>query len=365
MLADMYSNILPPILPALRQQFGLNLFKASVLVVLLLLSSNWFQVLAGHLRSDKQDRWFMYLGLVLAAVISAIGLVPPGTHAMWSMAGLTILAGAGIAMVHPDALRSVHRLSRIPGATSTGIFMASGFVGYAIAGWASTALVSRWGLKALSVLGVLPVLGILALTWIRARPALEAVQKDEGMHQAGPSFWDVMAMAIPAAIATTVFGTLLPTRLVDELGFGLRFGGYSAAVYGTGGAIGSVIWGIVARRIGDLPAAVIALALVMPLTGLYLFLMGKPAAIAILFLVGFFAFASYILLVTVAGTARGSSLSMRMAWVVGGSWGISHLALLGLAMIADRYGTLPVMAGSPIGYLAATAFGISILRRHR
>lgn len=365
MLADLFSNVLPPLLPAVRQHFRLSLFEGSILVVVLLLSSNWLQLVAGYLRSHTRDRWFMYIGLVLASAVTAMGLVPQGSGALWWLCGLAAVTGAGIAMVHPDALRAVHGLDRLPGSVATGGFMASGFAGYAIAGWVSTSLVQRWGLIGLPVLALLPLVGILGLWRMRIRPALETRDEGANLQHGQVPFWMVMAMAIPAGIAMTTFGTLLPTRLVDELGFDLRFGGLSAAVYGMGGAIGSVLWAMAANRLGDLLAAVLAMAVVGPSIGLYLLFMNRPATIVLLFVVGFFSFAAYILLVAVAKSAKGASLSMRMAWIVGGTWGVSNLAFLGLARLADVYGTLVVMAVSPAGYLVAVAFGWFILRRSK
>jgi len=45
-------------------------------------------------------------------------------------------------------------------------------------------------------------------------------------------------------------------------------------------------------------------------------------------------------------------LGQRMAWMVGGSWGVSSLALMAVGPVADRFGTAPVLHLVWIAYLA-------------
>jgi FSR family fosmidomycin resistance protein-like MFS transporter len=367
-VVDMFSNMLPPILPAVRRHFGLSLFQGSILVVVLLLSSNWFQLAAGHLRSGKNDRTFLYVGLVLAACVGLMGLIPSGPQALWLLCGLAVITGMGIAMVHPDSLRAVHTLDRIAPAATTALFMASGFLGFAFAGWASTCLVERWDLRGLYPLLACPLAVIVAIKALRVRLA---VDDSPDAHQSGDQrpqglpFWAVMAMAVPSAMATTLVTTLLPTRLVDELGFSLTFGGLSTTVYGLGGALGAVLWARLALRKGELACVIWALALAVPLLAAYLAFMSSRAAIVLLFGVGFFSVAAYILMITLARNATGVNLSMRMATIVGGTWGASNLAFLPLARLAETTGTWLILGLAPMGYLGAAAWGVLVWRRRK
>jgi FSR family fosmidomycin resistance protein-like MFS transporter len=364
-VADMFSNMLPPILPAVRRHFGLTLFEGSVLVVLFLLTCNWFQLAAGLFRSGKVDRAFLNRGLVLAACISFMGLVPGGPHALWLLCGVAIVTGVGVAMVHPDSLRAIHTLDRIAPAGTTAVFMASGFLGFAFAGWISTVLVARWGLIGLCPLAVCPLAVILALRMLRVRLAADSDAREQagsGRGQGLP-FWCIMVMAVPSAMGTTLVGTLLPTHLVDGLHFDLTFGGLSTTAYGLGGALGSILWSRLALRKGELVCMIWALVLTVPLLAAYLMLMSHKAAIVLLFGVGFCSFAAFILMITLARDARGVSLSMRMATIVGGSWGAANLALLPLARLAETTGTGPILCLAPLGYLCAAVWGVLLWRR--
>ena len=284
-MADLFSNVLPSILPAVRRHFGLSLFQGSALIVVLLLTSNLSQLAVGHVRARKSDPFFLYLGLVLAASISLLGLVPTGTRGFTSICGLAVVSGIGIAMIHPDALRGVHTIDRISPASTTAVFMAAGYLGYAFAGWISTLLVSRFELKGLLPLVFCPLISILAVRSLGIRLAVEQdtpAEETTGLGRPSLPFWMIVGLAIPTALSTTIVGSLLPTRLVDELGFKLTFGGISATAFGLGGAVGSVIWGAVAHRRGELRCTVIGLLLGVPFLVLYLFLMAHRMAILLL-----------------------------------------------------------------------------------
>ncbi len=364
-MADMFSNMLPPILPAVRQHFNLSLFQGSILMVVLLLSSNWFQLAVGHLRSGKNDRTFLYGGLMLASCVSLMGFVPIGSPVLWLLSGMALFTGIGIAMVHPDSLRAVHTLDRIAPAATTAIFMASGFLGFAFSGWVSTALVDRWDLKGLCPLLVCPLAVIVTIRALRVRLAVDSEEVGEAVDGRGQGlpFRSVMAMAVPSAMATTLATTLLPTRLVDELGFSLTFGGLSTTVYGLGGAMGAVLWSRLARRKGELFCVIAALVLATPLLAAYLVFMSSRAAIVLLFGVGFFSVAAYILMITLARNATGVNLSMRMATIVGGTWGAANLAFLPLARLAEATSTGLVLSLAPLGYLGAAVWGVLVWRR--
>jgi hypothetical protein len=85
-------------------------------------------------------------------------------------------------------------------------------------------------------------------------------------------------------------------------------------------------------------------------------------AILLLLGVGFFSFSAYILIVTLARTASGMSLSMRMALIVGGTWGLANLVLLPLARLAEVTGTGLVLCLAPAGYLVAALWGLLVWR---
>jgi MFS family permease len=174
----------------------------------------------------------------------------------------------------------------------------------------------------------------------------------------------VVAMAVPGAISTTIVTTLLPTHLVDSLNFSLAFGGFSTAMFGWGGAVGPYIWAAIAHRKGDLPCSVVAFLLSAPIVVLYLLFINSPSAAWLLFGVGFFATSAYILAITLARRCTGANLSRRMAWIVGGTWGIAYVVFMPLTWLAKCVGTGVIIRLTPIGYLVSAGLALWLMVRY-
>lgn len=364
---DMFGNMLPSILPAVRSEFSISLSLGAFVLAALTITANGIQLFTGRLRSEHTRPLFLYLGMVLAVCICLLPALPRSALGISILIFLGVVCGGGIGIVHPEGLRGIHTLTRIPPAISTAVFMVGGFVGFASGGAISAALVSRFGLKGLYPLLLCPIFGILMVMLLRIRLAVESIPTDAltpRVAKINLDFRLVMIMAMPAAVSTTLIAMLLPTQL-EELGFALTFGGFSATMFGLGGALGSFVWAAIAHRKGELLCSTLAFLLAGPFAFAYLLLLSRTWAIWIVFAAGFFAFAAYILLITLARYAAGAGLGSRMAWIVGGTWLFASIVFMPLAAIADRFGTAQVMKYAPIGYLLSGLFGIYILLRNR
>lgn len=367
-LVDMFGNMLPAILPVIRAEFAISLSTAGFIMASLSLASNGMQILTGRMRADKTSPLFLHVGLVLAASICLIVLAPRSLGGVALLFVFGVVSGSGIAVTHPEGLRAIHTLDRISPALSTSVFMTSGFFGFASGGMISAQLVSSYDLKGLCPLVLCPIGGVLALILARVRLSTEATGPNGNNNHCEPKpgalpFWEVLAIGLPAAVSTTVLLQLTPTYL-DELGFGLTFGGFSTALFGWGGGIGPFLWAAIAHRKGGLISSAWAFLLSFPFTMLYMMFAKYPGAHWLLFGAGFSAMSGYILTITLAREAYGVSLGLRMALIVGGTWGIAMVIFLVLAAVADRVGTGPILWLTPAGYLFSGLLGFWVLRRH-
>jgi len=366
-LIDMFASMLPAILPAIRDEFSLSLSLGGLVLVVMLMASNGIQPLIGHLRANKRRPLFLHLGLILAVSICLLGALPRGSSAFSLIILLAVVSGCGIAIVHPEGLRAVHRLKRLPPALSTAVFMAGGFLGYASGGAVSAYLVSRFGLKGLYPLALCPLIGIIMVIFLRVRLAVEhkvSNRKKDGATQNRLPFWLIMTMAIPAAVSTTILANLLPTVL-NELGFELTFGGFSATMFGLGGAIGSFVWANIARKKDELKCSIASLFLVIPFIVIYIIFINNRSAIWLLFGAGFCAIAAYILMITLSRHAAGLSLGQRMGFMVGGTWALANIVFMALLPAAEHFGTNFILKFTPLGYLCSGLFGLLVMLKLR
>jgi FSR family fosmidomycin resistance protein-like MFS transporter len=369
-VVDLFSGMPPAILPAIREEFALSLSRGSFILVAIYLTCNGVQVLTGHMRAGKRRPLMLHIGLLLAAGVCLIGILPRGAGAFPTMFILAIVSGFGIAWVHPEGLRGIHRLKRIPPAVSTAVFMAGGFLGYASGGAVSAFLVSRFGFRGLYPLIICSVASIAMVILLKVRLAVEPKTPKETEVQTNDKvrlpFWLIFIMAMPAAVSTTILAVLVPTVL-NELGFELTFGGYSTTMFGLGGATGSFVWAYVARRKGELSCTIAALFLTLPFLLAYLVLIDYRPAIWLLFGAGFSTVSAYTLMITLSRQATGPTLGRRLGVIVGGSWALAYIVFQALILVVEhtRFGTKTLLNLTPWGYLCSGIFGIFIILKMR
>jgi len=105
------------------------------------------------------------------------------------------------------------------------------------------------------------------------------------------------------------------------------------------------------------------LMLGLPLLVAYLLLIRHPAAAALLAGAGFCLGSVYSQLVALARHAvDGPQLGMRMAWMVGGAWGVASLALLVQGQLAAVTSVQLVLHASWISYALALLLAWAWLR---
>jgi len=364
---DVFASMLPAILPAIRAEFSLSLSKGGLVMAVLYLTCNGVQPLTGHLRANKRKPLFLHIGLVLGSVICLLGAVPREGGAFAGMILLAVISGFGIAVVHPEGLRGIHRLRSIKPAVSTAVFMAAGFLGFAGGGVISAYLVECFGLPGLYPLMLCPLVGIALVILLKVRLAVDRpvpVKDTSGQAKSWLPFRFILLMAMPAAVSTTIITSLLPTVL-HELDFELTFGGLSATMFGLGGAVGSFVWAHVAHRKGELNCSVVALFCTIPFLVLYFIFINSRTAIWLLFGAGFWAVSAYILMITLSRQAKGLTLGQRMGFMVGGTWALAYIIFIPLLRAAEHFGSDVIIKFSPLGYLLSGAFGLYIVLKSR
>ncbi len=367
-LVDMFGNVLPALLPLICDDFHITLAWGGLVLASLPLASNGVQILTGHLRPDKTAPLFLPLGVVLSASICLMALVPRSLAGIALVVVLGVISGSGVGVAHPEGLRAIHALDRVRPSLSTALFMTAGFFGFASGGAVSAWLVDSYGLPGLYPLISLLVLGVVTMRLSRVRLAVEhGAPNGNGpaisLSAGALPFWKVWSIGLPAAISATAIQQLTPTYL-HELGFDLKYGGFAAAMFGWGGAVGPFLWTLIAHRKGDLPASIWAFSLSAPFLVLYLMFAEHAGAAWLLFGVGFSSMSAYILTVTLARESRGFNLGRRMALIVGGTWGVATLALMILAPLADWVGTGLVLKLTPAGYILSALFAFAVARQH-
>ena len=364
-VVDLFPGMLHSTLPAVQTHFGFGVARGGIILTSYLLVSNGIQLLTGHLRENRSRPFFIYLGLMLAAVLCLLNILPAQPSVLPAVIALSVISAAGTGIVHPEGLRGIHTLDKIPPAVSTSVFMACGILGFATGGYTSTALVEKFGMKGIYVFALCSFLSIVLVALLKIRLAVES--KSENNTQASgekiqPPFVLIMMMATFAAISTAVMVWLLPQRL-HQLGFELTFGGLTVMFFSLAGGVGSFLWAAVAHKKGELKTAYTVLVVGLPFFIAYDMLIRHKAAVWLLFIASFCCFGAYPLMVTLGRYAKGLTLGRRMGLIVGGTWLISSVFPMIMAPIAERIGMQTILVCANIGYLLSAVLGLYIHRK--
>ncbi|MFC1783991.1 MFS transporter [Planctomycetota bacterium] len=362
-IVDVFAGMLPALLPKIRDDYTISLTRGIILLTVMSIVCNGMQIATGNLRARQRQALFLPVGLLLSTCMCLMAMVPQSGSAEYWFYVMAVVSGTGIAIVHPEGLRAIHALDKIAGSISTAVFMMGGFFGFAVGAWLSTELVTLWELKGLYILIPLALIGLGAMYLFRVRLAVEEDHENNNRVEKIQSlpFLSILLMAVPAAISTTIIMSLLPTRL-RELELELTFGGLSSMMLVGGGVLGSLLWAWLAHKRGHLVGSIAALLLGIPFFLFYLKWMRAKPAVWLLFGGGFCTIAAYPLMVTMSRYARGASLGLRMALMVGGTWGVASLVLAGLGPIADALNSVqPILNWFWVGYVISGMVGIWIL----
>ena len=372
LIADVYVGLIAPVLIPMRDRYDVSLTALIVITSLLAFSANVFQVPIGYLRATWTRPWLICGGVLLAGVSVSIPCLPVGPGSVIGMGALAMLAGLGVAAVHPEGLRAVHGLDAISSSLSTAVFMVAGFMGFSGGALLSATLTERFGLDSLMMLYLLAPLAIipLLLSGVRlpvesAKPQSQELPSAERERTPIVPFVTLFVMASVLAICSQIQSTLLPSYLHEEAGYTLSFSGLSVTLFGVGGMVGAVVWGALAPRLGHLRVLLGTTLAGAPLTMLYLWLAPQTqSAAAVLAFTGFIVYTGFPLCIALARYSNSSlRVSQRMGLISGGTWGIAAVMLWIIGPIVERVGMRPLLHLIWFGYLAVAAMTLWQMRR--
>jgi FSR family fosmidomycin resistance protein-like MFS transporter len=128
-IADAYSNLYAPLLPALIPRLGLSLATAGTLAMLFQLSASVSQLGFGRLADRWRPRALMVAGPVASVtLLSLIGVAQSPA----ALGVILVVGGLGGAAFHPTAAALVHRLGGRRRGLAMSIVITGGAVGYSL-----------------------------------------------------------------------------------------------------------------------------------------------------------------------------------------------------------------------------------------
>ena len=372
---DLCQGAVPALLPFFIAAHGWSYGQAAALVLAVTIGSSVVQPAFGHWADKVSLPWLMPGGVVVAIGGIALAGVLPSYGAVFAVIAVS---GFGIGAFHPEAARFANYVSGDRRATGMSMFSLGGNIGFALGPAIITPAVLLLGLS--GTLVVLPLGIVVAFVVARDMPRLRTFQPG-GDGPPGdpdaPAAWGPFARLGGAVSARSAvyFGlqTFIPLWLVDHLGASKALGNAALISMLAAGAIGTVVGGRLADRIGRRPVLIGSMALQLPLVALLL-AAGPEASIAVAALIGMVTISTFSVTVVMGqeylpgrvGLASGVTLGLAIG--LGGVWA-SVLGLVadsfGLTTVMDIIAVLPLVGLALALSLPKTAPGTPVIARRR
>lgn len=353
LVTDLYSPVLPAIMPLLIAQEGYTYLLAGLIITVYNLTSSLAQPLVGWAYDTKGLSVHVSISVLLSAVfISIIGLVTDYTLVLVCAA----IAALGHAFFHPSALGAVSRLTQDASrGRITSYFVVGGNLGFAIGPICAGAVVALLGLPGLVVL-VIPGLvmalvlrAILPSSGAHVRHTVSAAPRGEPVPRR-PIAILVIASALRAwAIFASVayLPTFLTVRGIDLVMANLLVSGMLVA-----GVIGQVVGGTLSDRYGRKEYTLLGLAVAIPL--FYLFLTtGEWISLVILMVFGFTLWSTFSVTIAMAHELMPRNVGAISGLMLGLAVGAGGMGVAATGYIADTFSLEAALMTIPLPVIAA------------
>ena len=339
-LIDLYTPVLPIVLPLLMETMGLSYFLAGLVVTVFNVVSSITQPVVG-IWSDKTGKRADVAFCVLLGSVGISVSVLCSNYLILLM--LVTGAAVGHALFHPSAMDLVYRVS--PPAKLgkyNSIFTTAGSLSYAFGPLVAGALIAFGGLPAVCWM-VLP--GIIGAAWIfrLTRSSGSAVVSEKKVRTSlvvGSASAAALVVIICALRAVGYMGviTYLPTLLTESGSFSTMAVSAVVTVMLLSGVLGQLAGGRLSDRFGRKRMLVAGLVLAVPCF-LLIFVPG-PVMLAGILSYAFFASFCYVTSVTMTQELLPGKTGLASGLTLGFTMGIGGLGAAAVGLIADATGNL-------------------------
>jgi MFS transporter, FSR family, fosmidomycin resistance protein len=354
LVIDVTQGSLPAVLPFVRQMHALSYAQVAMIVLAGNMTSSIIQPLFGYLSDRIARRWILPVSVFVAgAGMGLIGLA----NGYASVLALVVVMGLGVAAWHPEGYRTATVVAGDRKATALSWFSLGGNIGIAVGPPLMTFLIV--GLGPAGTLGLLVPSLLVGGLLLAALPMLTREVTAPRLTRArsgGATMPGAMALLILVvgvrAWASLGFTTFVPFYYVDTLGADPRVVGLLLFVFLGSGALGTVIAGPIADRVGARAFMQWVLLAALPF-GLLFPLTRGPLALVVLGLFGAVLTSGFSVSIVLGQAYLPRHAGMASGLIVGFAIGLGGAGVTVLGWLADHWGVPTALWISALAPLAA------------
>jgi FSR family fosmidomycin resistance protein-like MFS transporter len=334
---DLAQGALPALLPFLTDKFDLTYTMAGVLVLTATIASSIVQPLFGLWSDVRGVLWILPAGVALAGVGIAFASIAPSYELV--LLGV-LVSGIGVAGYHPEGSKYASFVSGERRASGMSLFSVGGNVGFALGPLYASFFIITLGLGLHGgVFLVLPGLAVgtalvLLLPYLASFTPRHAAF---GARSGAPSQWGglILLLVIVGLRSLAHMGlfTFIPLYEISR-GNGAGYGTWMLAVFLLAGALGTLLGGPLADRVGRRTVLLGSFVVAPPLILTYVLVGGAVGAIA-LFLAGMAVIGTFGVTLVMSQEYMPARVGLASGLSIGFAIGLGGVAAVTLGAIAD------------------------------
>jgi len=334
LVTDLYSPVLPAILPLLIAEQGYSFFLAGLIVTVYNLTSSFLQPVAGWFYDNKGLAVHISITVLISATfISIVGVL--GNY--YLIVASVAIAAFGHALFHPSALGTVNHLTRdaVRGRV-TSYFVIGGNLGYALGPICAGVVVGLMGLPGLLILAIPGIAMSVVLRRILPPPDRRTGVRPSATPVARASYRPIALMVAASGLrAWAIFGsvaylpTVLTLRGIDLVTANLLVSGMLIC-----GVVGQVVGGSLSDRYGRKDYTVLGLIAAVPPFLVFL-LAGGTVSLVALMVFGFALWSTFAVSVAMAHEIAPANVGLVSGLMLGLSVGVGGLGVALTGLISD------------------------------
>lgn len=355
---DMQTSALTILIPLLYVAFKLDYAGAALIVTLNSITSSVIQPLFGLISDKKSLRWLLPVGPLFTGLGMALVLYMPN---YFLVSVVVVISGLGSAAFHPEGSRNANYVSGASKATGMSVFFVGGNIGFALGPILAAILIGFWGREGMLLMLVPCLIGVF-LMW-RALPLYaEAANRNQQIRKAQkatiPAPKGSVAKNLTVLLSIISIRSMLQTGLTTfiplyfvTLALGTKdYAATLLSIFLGCGAVGTLVGGTIADKIGRKTVMVVSLAVVTPLLFIFLNSSGIVQMVSIA-LAGGTLIAASSLTVVMAQEILPNSIGLASGLTLGLGFGAGGLGASALGALANNIGlpaTMVIIALLPI-----------------
>ena len=333
---DFAGGALPALLPYFKDRFSLSYTAVAALMLGSTVASSIIQPAFGLFSDRRGALWLAPAGCALAGIGIGLAADAPSYPAVLALA---VVSGLGVAAFHPEGSKFAAYVSGRNRASGMAAFSIGGNLGYALGPIAAGGAVAVLGLRGGLLLAIpcLAIAGVLVAGYRylgsfspRAGDAAATVPAGERQTRALATLLGVIALR-----SFSWFGLITFVPLWEvSLGHSKSHGTHLLSLMLLVGALGTIVAGPLADRIGRRPVLMASMIAVPPLVSAFIVL-GGPAGAVCLALVGACVIGTFGVTMVMAQEYLPDRIGMASGLSIGFSIGLGGIGAVLLGAIAD------------------------------